>query len=740
MTAQECPYQILNENQTKKLKINCKDCSYAISSIHDAHCRKNIFKILTDNQNITSLSLNHSLVKIYQGKHLQTLKDLSDLQNKLRMHTSLLTPKQDKICKQCSQKTQKNYENIIQISKTNPIEALAQLNQSIQTIDQNNQENCIECIQSLTQLIHYINSQTPLYQHLKKKTSDNQIIESIEPYIRPAFIDSYIQRKPPKKSIFLKSYEIIKENRRPMKISLYSFTDRPEKLYFVVPSEYDIPKKELALLDHLQNQLSNHHPDDASFLDAKNTQEYFKQFATKKLLDHLKETNQKLPSQRIEYLTDIFARYTAGFGILEDLLLDEKIQDIYINAPVEKNPLHLVVDGEEYTTNIFLSTKDIDSLSSRLRSISGRAFSQANPVLDMDIANYNTRVAAISKPLTPKGVALALRRHRNRPWTLTQFIANNMISADAAGLLSFLIDGQASLLISGSRGAGKTSLLSSLILEIPQRYRILTLEDTAELPIEALQNQGFKIQSLITKSIATQNISSEVDPTDALRTALRLGESVLILGEVRGVEAKVLFEAMRIGAAGNLIMGTIHGSTTRDVYERVVYDIGVPATSFKAVDAVAIAAPIRVEGGISKKRRVTQISEISKTSWTSNPCPDDIFKDLMVHTTSNDTLRKTENLKSNCSEIIAKVAEKWGISYERALQNIALRSNIKKTIVAKAKQLEAPELLEAETTIHSNNAFWMLIEEMNQKKSAADYNLIYLKWKDWFNYYIKGVL
>ena len=82
------------------------------------------------------------------------------------------------------------------------------------------------------------------------------------------------------------------------------------------------------------------------------------------------------------------------------------------------------------------------------------------------------------------------------------------------------------------------------------------------------------------------------------------------------MEAKVLFEAMRVGAAGNLIMGTIHGSTTRDVYERVVYDIGVPSTSFKAVDAVVIAAPIRVEGGVERKRRVVQISEITKTGWT----------------------------------------------------------------------------------------------------------------------------
>ena len=212
--------------------------------------------------------------------------------------------------------------------------------------------------------------------------------------------------------------------------------------------------------------------------------------------------------------------------------------------------------------------------------------------MDMDLENYRTRVAAISNPLTPRGIAFALRRHRQKPWTLTHFIANKMISANAAGFLSFLIDGQASLLIAGSRGAGKTSLLGALILEIPQRFRILTIEDTAEVPIDDLQKYGYKIQSLITKSISSGSASTEISPVDALRTALRLGESVLILGEVRGVEAKVLFEAMRVGAAGNLIMGTIHGSTTRDVYERVVYDIGVPATSFKAVDAVIIAAPV----------------------------------------------------------------------------------------------------------------------------------------------------
>jgi type IV secretory pathway ATPase VirB11/archaellum biosynthesis ATPase len=134
----------------------------------------------------------------------------------------------------------------------------------------------------------------------------------------------------------------------------------------------------------------------------------------------------------------------------------------------------------------------------------------------MDLGRYHTRVAAIASPLTPKGIAFAFRRHREKPWTLTHFIANHMLSAETAGLLSFLVDGQASLLIAGSRGSGKTSLLGALMLEIPQRFRILTIEDTAEIPVDQLQKFGYKIQSLITKSISSGVASSEVDPADVL--------------------------------------------------------------------------------------------------------------------------------------------------------------------------------------------------------------------------------
>jgi type IV secretory pathway ATPase VirB11/archaellum biosynthesis ATPase len=473
-------------------------------------------------------------------------------------------------------------------------------------------------------------------------------------------------------------------------------------------------------------------------MDAATAEEYFQRLGTQIIARYAEEKQLDLDAGRIEYLADLFSRYSAGFGILEDLLLDPHIQDIYVNAPVTNNPLHLVLDGEEYTSNIYFSDGDIDALASRFRTLSGRAFSEASPVLDMDLEKYRTRVTAISNPLTPRGIAFALRRHRSKPWTLPHFIANKMISPAAAGFLSFLIDGQASLLVAGSRGSGKTSLLSALIFEIPQRFRILTIEDTAEIPVDDFQRYGYKMQSLITKSITTSSASTEVDPTDALRTALRLGESVLILGEVRGVEAKVLFEAMRVGAAGNLIMGTIHGSTTRDVYERVVYDIGVPATSFKAVDAVVITAPIRSEGGIERKRRVVQISEITKIGWNTTPDPDKIFQDTMVYDTVKDNLCTTDLLEMGQSQVIQSIARKWGITVEKALQNIQLRTDIKNTIVEHSKEHE--ELLEAPTTRDANNMFWMSIEESKQRKGTVDYNEVRKQWMKWFKDYIRRLI
>jgi type IV secretory pathway ATPase VirB11/archaellum biosynthesis ATPase len=688
---------------------------------------------------VTHLVLNHVFVKVFFDDELLRLKDMTKFVEDLEAHTFLQLPhKEYTRCMPCCEKRRKELCGYFQDATTDPITVFFHLKKLVAK-NMVGGSPCDDCEHQYSMFLSESMCQTRLSHWLPDDggSSDALYTTLVRPHVRPGFIDSYIQLEPPQDAVFLESYEIPRKGRRPLHVSLYMLHSRPEKLYFVVPPEYELPREELYALEEVRAQLSRHRPTDSSFMDASTVEEYFQHLGTHIIAQLAEEKHVQLDAERIEYLSDLFARYSAGFGILEDLLSDPRMQDIYVNAPVMNNPLHLVLDGEEYTSNIYLSNGDIDALTSRFRILSGRAFSEASPVLDMDLERFKTRVTAITNPLTPRGVAFALRKHRSKPWTLLHFIKNKMISPSAAGFLSFLIDGQASILIAGSRGSGKTSLLSALILEIPQRFRILTIEDTAEIPVDDFQSYGYKMQSLITKSIATNTATIEVDPTDALRTALRLGESVLILGEVRGVEAKVLFEAMRVGAAGNLIMGTLHGSTTRDVYERVVYDIGVPTTSFKAVDAVVIAAPIRSEGGIERKRRVVQISEIIKTGWTLTPDPDKIFQNTMVYDTSKDELCTTDLLDMGQSQVVQSIAKKWGISVEKALQNIQLRTELKNTIVSYSRDHE--ELLEAQTARDANNAFWMCIEQSKRPDGMVNYHEVRKHWMSWFKGYIRGM-
>lgn len=181
-----------------------------------------------------------------------------------------------------------------------------------------------------------------------------------------------------------------------------------------------------------------------------------------------------------------------------------------------------------------------------------------------------------------------------------------------AGLMSFVIDGGRALLVAGGRSSGKTSLLNAMMLEIMRKFRICVQEDTLELSVPLMIQLGYNIQRLKSRSVITR-VEAELPADEALRTALRLGDSVLIVGEVRSIEGKALFEAMRIGALANVVAGTIHGESAYGVYDRVVNDLGVVATSFKAIDLITICSMLRTPDGLHRFRRVTEVTEVRKT-------------------------------------------------------------------------------------------------------------------------------
>ncbi|WP_275881698.1 ATPase, T2SS/T4P/T4SS family [Halorhabdus sp. BNX81] len=305
-------------------------------------------------------------------------------------------------------------------------------------------------------------------------------------------------------------------------------------------------------------------------------------------------------------VASILRKHTQGYGILEDLFADPEITDVYVTAPVSRNPLRVVRGGESMSTNVFLSIDGAHAIASRIRRTSGRAFSRATPTVDAKAtldSETDVRVAGVTKPVSD-GIAFAFRQQAADQFTLPKLVRNGTLSPDVAGFLSVAVESSAATLIAGTRGAGKTTLLGTLLYELTADTRTVVIEDTPELPIESLQSVGRDVQALRTGT----GHGPEVTPAEALRTALRLGDGALVVGEIRGEEAQVLYEAMRIGANANAVLGTIHGDGADDVYERVVSDLGVEPSSFAVTDLVVTTQATPTPQG--RDRRVSRIEEV----------------------------------------------------------------------------------------------------------------------------------
>lgn len=674
---------------------------------------------------IDEVALVDAYSREYSGSSLDALKEIAQvLENYQYLGLKHLTLES---CGRCEYERREQVKQVLEKLAEDPLRALANLEEikiEIETRTRRGAERCKRCRRNFLEWVI-----RPLISKLKRMKLINVeprhgrkgYTNVLIPSVSPCFIKSKIKLKPPETAELVDAYDLDDS-----KVRIYYLPHQLQHLYFLIPPEYHLSPERVLLLQKARQALLEQGPEDLE-LEQLQMYESVRHLSRRLLANLAVEEQICLERGEIKKLADYLTKYTLGLGVLETLLTDEKIQDIYVDAPIGKTPLHIChQDFEECLTNIFLTSEDAESLISRFRAISGRPFSEADPVLDLNLEGV--RIAAIQRPISPGGVAFALRRHKPTPWTLPQFIQRNFLTPYAAGLLSLLVDSQMSILITGSRGSGKTSLLGALMIELLPRYRILCLEDTAELPADQMQNFGFKIQNIRVQPSIT-DLAIEVKAEDALRAALRLGESVLVVGEVRGPETKSLFEAMRVGAAGNSVMGTIHGSTARDVFERVVYDLEIPSSSFKATDAIVVAAPIRLGGGINRVRRLTQITEVRK-EWRTDPIEEGGFVDLLTYDPSQDKLVPTLALKKGRSHLIKIIAQKWSTKPTEILRDLQLRAKIQENLVKTALGLKKPGLLEAEFVVQSNLTFHRLLER-ELKGGKVHYDRIFKAWRGW---------
>ncbi len=743
-----CEYSY--DPNTRKMRVDCLGCIYGASIEDSPECMSRTIEKLMEVGRTTGVILAETREYEYDEKNTALLLEIAQAVIKIVKTEKLTAVKNLGIteCEKCVPRRFSKMQDIVSTLKSDPIDAYKMLLREIRHVNMNIKKTqnplCIKCYN------HYLNrALIPMKNIIEplrliqlsadkiKKAGDRSIYREIfHPTIRPNFMFTRFISLPPANAEPLDRYTVGDGN----SVQIVKIPGKVRLLYHISPSEFNLTEDEYMLLDSARNYLSEHKPKEAELTDPERIRERFYNINFDLLNELAERYGKTIPAKRLSKLASILTRYTAGFGVLELLLQDEKIQDISINSPVSQSPIYIFhSDFGECETNLVVSPKDAESWATRFRLMSGRPLDEANPVLDTEliVPGGRARVAAITRSLSPEGLGFALRRHREKPWTFPLFIKNKMLNPLGAGLIWFIIDGARTFLVAGTRSSGKTSFLGSMMLQIMPSTRIITVEDTLELPVVALKKLGYDIERLKSRSVITQ-VKTELPAEEALRTSLRLGDSSLIIGEVRSREALALYEAMRIGALANVVAGTIHGDSPYGVFDRVVNDLGVPATSFKATDIIIIANRLKTPDGLHSFRRITEITELRK-HWTDTPEKGG-FEPLMQYSAKDDELKPTPTLLTGESTILNNISQnirEWRGNWDAIWSNINLRAKILNLIVESAKKTNDDSLLEAPFVMQSNNIYHLLCDEVRKEVGSLDSDMIYDKYVAWIKEQIR---
>ena len=391
-----------------------------------------------------------------------------------------------------------------------------------------------------------------------------------------------------------------------------SETPQGETEYALNPLEYAYPDSLNGIISSVIDRVRAEHLERRLDLDRDSVMGVAREILTEMGDDIEKECREGSDLDRlIDDVCAVVYRHSVGAGMFEILLSDPHIEDVFLDAPCDKNRIYVTVNGVKGVnsnircrTNVMLERKEVSNLINMLRRSSGLRYCQSNPVLETDMPGFDARATIIGYPMSPLGDALAIRKHSTRPWTLSRLIYNGTLDPETAGILSFLVNNRCTFLICGPRGAGKSSFLSALMFEFDKEQRILTIEDTLELPGEVMRKLGYKVQTILVDDRIDQNQFSRSE--EALRVSLRMGESAIVLGEVRGDEARTLYQSMRVGKAGSSILGTIHGDSAESVFKRVVSDMGVSPESFLATDVIITLGTVKDKNSQRLIRRIEE--------------------------------------------------------------------------------------------------------------------------------------
>ena len=311
------------------------------------------------------------------------------------------------------------------------------------------------------------------------------------------------------------------------------------------------------------------------------------------------EAPLKVTPEQLDRLKYVVVRDLVNNGPLETLLADEMLEDIHSIGLSRINMDHKVFPM--LTSNI--AFKDQELLTKYLRSMSeriGRPVSDSKPIVDGALLDGSRINIIYSDDVSIQGSSFTIRKFAEETISITQLIQWKTLSSQMAAYIWLGLESGMSMLVSGETASGKTTTLNAVLPFIDHNVKIYTAEDTPEVKVSHTI-----WQRLITRD--SKNEDSRVEMFDLLKAALRSRPRYIIIGEIRGVEGAIAFQAMQ---TGHPVVGTFHASNIVKLIQRFTGDpINVPARFFDNLNFAIFQEVVEAPGG-GIARRITGVSEV----------------------------------------------------------------------------------------------------------------------------------
>ena len=310
--------------------------------------------------------------------------------------------------------------------------------------------------------------------------------------------------------------------------------------------------------------------------------------------------NVKVSPQELEGIKYLFVRDKVKMGILDPIIIDPYIEDISCSGMGNIFIEHKIFKSLKSTIN-FSTFEDLDEFVIELAERIKKPVTYKNPIADATLPDGSRINIVYGRDISKRGSNFSIRKFSEVPLSIFEIVDFGTVNYQMLAYLSLAISNGMNVFVAGESASGKTALLNAVTTFIPPLSKIITIEDTPELQVP---HKNW-IREVVNSSKAEDGGS--VTMFDLLRAALRQRPNEILIGEIRGKEGNIAFQAMQ---TGHSCMATFHAATVEKLIQRITGDpISVPRAYIDNLNIAVLMGMVRLPNG-KIGRRVTSVAEI----------------------------------------------------------------------------------------------------------------------------------